>query len=222
MAASSETGLKPATAVGMSCFSKTKFHSSGPMIVETWPGATNPSKPGVSESSSIATAGHVRRPDNRTDKFFGTPSNSMAATGAVVVRTRQRKKLPAAPDFAARLLPLRADLQWVAHPHLRPWPAPANAPPFSAHYRHAQHVAKGNQNYICAQCELNRLVHILFRAHAYRTAGPGYQFDGFGERASNACHGDRALMPAAHVHDAHAIARPPAAAHGFFSASPGR
>ena len=85
MAASSVSGRKPATAAGMRCFSTTNSQSSGPITVETWPGAINASNPGVPESSNIATAGQVSRPDNSTSRLSGAPSASIAATGAVVV-----------------------------------------------------------------------------------------------------------------------------------------
>jgi len=64
---------------------RTNSHSSGPITVATCPGAISASKPGSPESSSIATAGHVRRPDIRNSRFAGAPCASSAADGAVVV-----------------------------------------------------------------------------------------------------------------------------------------
>ena len=62
----------------------TNGFSVGPITVDTWPGATSASKPGLPESSSIATAGQVRRPDSRMPRLSGRPSESIAAVGAVL------------------------------------------------------------------------------------------------------------------------------------------
>ena len=55
------------------------------MMVETWPGAINASKPASSLSSNFATAGQVSRPESRSERLGGRPSATSAATGAVVV-----------------------------------------------------------------------------------------------------------------------------------------
>ena len=69
----------------MPCSRGTNSHSSGPITVATWPGAISASKPGSPESSSIATAGQVRRPDISSNRLSGAPCASIAAAGAVVV-----------------------------------------------------------------------------------------------------------------------------------------
>ncbi len=87
----------------MLCASTTKFHSSGPITVETWPGATSASKPGLPESSSIATAGQVRRPESRMERLSGIPSASNAATGAVVVSKPAAKNTTWRSGFASAM-----------------------------------------------------------------------------------------------------------------------
>ncbi len=100
MAASSVSGRNPATAAGILCFATTNSHSSGPMTVDTCPGAMSALNPGVPESSNIATAGQVRRADNSTSKLLGTPSASIAATGAVVVSNPAAKNTTRRSGFA--------------------------------------------------------------------------------------------------------------------------
>ena len=74
------------------------------MIVETWPGATSASKPGSPDSSNMATAGQVRRPDSSTDKLSGTPSTIIAATGAVVVSKPAAKNTTAFSGLSFAML----------------------------------------------------------------------------------------------------------------------
>ena len=74
------------------------------MMVETWPGATSASKPGVPESSSIATAGQVSRPDSRMERLSGMPSASIAAVGAVVVSNPAAKNTTGRSGFSSAIL----------------------------------------------------------------------------------------------------------------------
>jgi len=84
--------VKPATATGMRNRSAMNDHSSGPITVATWPGATRPSKPASPDSNSSATAGQVRRQAVSKSRLSGNPSATRAATGAVVVSKPAAKK----------------------------------------------------------------------------------------------------------------------------------
>ena len=165
----------------------TKAHSSGPITVETCPGAISASKPGCPDSRSIATAGQVSRPESSTERFSGAPSREHR-------RDRRRRRLEAGGEEHdgpmrvlardAHGLERRGDRAYVGAGGLR---LLERADLALVHvHRHAQHVAERDQGDRLAAGDLDRLVDGLLRAHAHRAAGAGNELDALGQRAPQA------------------------------------
>ncbi len=126
--------------------STTKSHSSGPMMVATWPGAIRHRNPACPSPAAWPPPARSAVPITADSDCRGTPSASMAATGAVVVSKPAAKNTTSAIGLVARDLHClggRAIGRTSAPAALRL--VPANASRLCHIHRHAQHVAEGDQ-----------------------------------------------------------------------------